>query len=411
VIEYRIMKRVLPLFGVALLAINSCAKKDEGLAAGPDFPKKLQEALITAKPGAVIQLPEGRFDLDRELSLTTDSVTIRGKGMDKTVLSFKNQKSGSAGLLATGNAFTMEDMTIEDTKGDGIKINGATGVTIKHVKAQWTGGPKETNGSYGIYPVQCKNVLIEDSVVIGASDAGIYVGQSRQIIVRRNRVEFNVAGIEIENSTNADVEHNTATNNTGGLLVFNLPDLPVQGGSFTRVFENDVYGNNTDNFAPKGNIVAKVPAGTGIMVMSTHDIEIFKNKLKDNETSNVSLLSYLTTGNPLKDAKYDPFVESISIHDNTITGGGHKPAGRAAELGKVLGSPVPSIIYDGVMRPKSTDAKICINHNGDATFVNYDAGHEFRNPKRDLASHACELHALEAVKMEAAAGGQPSAKL
>lgn len=402
------MNRLLPLSGIVLLAFTTSCSKSDGLAAGPDFPKRLQEALITAKPGAVIQLPEGRFDLDRELSVTTDSVTIRGKGMDKTVLSFKNQKSGSAGLLATGNAFTIEDMTIEDTKGDALKINGANGVTIRKLKTQWTGGPKETNGSYGIYPVQCKNVLIEDSVAIGASDAGIYVGQSRQIIVRRNRAEFNVAGIEIENSINADVENNTATNNTGGLLIFNLPDLPVQGGSFTRVFDNQVFANNTDNFAPKGNIVAKVPTGTGIMVMSTHDIEIFKNNLKDNETSNVSLVSYLTTGNPLKDPKYDPFVESIWIHDNTITGGGHKPAGRASELSSVLGSPVPSIIYDGVMRPKTTDAKICISHNGDATFVDYDAAGGFKHPKHDLASHGCELHALEAVKIDNA---QPSAKL
>ena len=222
--------------------------------------------------------------------------------------------------------------------------------------------------------------------------------------MRRNRAEFNVAGIEIENSINADVENNTATNNTGGLLVFNLPDLPVQGGSFTRVFENQVYGNNTDNFAPKGNIVAKVPTGTGIMIMSTHDIEIFKNTLKDNETSNVSLVSYLTTGNPLKDPKYDPFVESIWIHDNSITGGGHKPAGRAAELASVLGSPVPSIIYDESC-VRNRPMYICISHNGDATFVNYDAAGGFKHPKHDLVSHGCELHALEAVKIDNAKAG------
>ena len=69
----------------------------------------------------------------------------------------------------------------------------------------------------------------------GASDAGIYVGQSRNIVVRRNQVEFNVAGIEIENSTDADVYDNMATNNTGGILVFNLPGPPVQDGRRTRV--------------------------------------------------------------------------------------------------------------------------------------------------------------------------------
>src|SRR5580698_6725410 len=185
---------------VASLLICSCATKEAGIPAGPDFQKRAQEALSLAKPGAVIELPEGKLDLTATLSLSVENVTIRGKGMDKTILSFKNQKTGSAGMLVTAGGFTLEDVAIEDTKGDGLKINGATGVTIRRVRAEWTGGPKDTNGSYGLYPVQCKNVLIEDSVVKGASDAGIYVGQSKNIIVRRNRAEYNVAGIEIENS-------------------------------------------------------------------------------------------------------------------------------------------------------------------------------------------------------------------
>ena len=107
------------------------------------------------------------------------------------------------------------------------------------------------------YPVESKNVLIDGCIVIGASDAGIYVGQSQNIIVRNSRAEFNVAGIEIENSYFADVYNNIATNNTGGILVFDLPGLPQQGGHHVRVFKNRSVGNNTDNFAPEGNIVGK----------------------------------------------------------------------------------------------------------------------------------------------------------
>jgi hypothetical protein len=92
-------------------------------------------------------------------------------------------------------------------------------------------------------------------------------------------------------------------------------------------------------------------------------------------------------------------VEAINIHDNVIEGGGHKPAGRAADLAPVLGSPVPSIIYDGVRRPKVRDAHICIRNNGGATFVDYDAGNGFKSPKKDLAAHGCELPALAAVKI------------
>src|SRR3546814_9020031 len=81
------------------------------------------------------------------------------------------------------------------------------------------------------------DVLIDSVYVRGASDAGIYVGQSKNIVVRDSVATENVAGIEIENSYDADVHDNVATKNTGGILVFDLPSLPMQGGHNVRVFE------------------------------------------------------------------------------------------------------------------------------------------------------------------------------
>lgn len=403
---------------LSLTMWTSCAKKESGLAAGPDFPKRLQEALINAKPGDVIALPEGRLDIDRALSLSVDNVTLRGKGIDKTVLSFKNQKEGAAGMQVTSNGFTIEDLAFEDTKGDALKINGAKGVTVRRVRAEWAGGPSDKNGSYGIYPVQCQNVLIEDSVSIGAADAGIYVGQSSNIVVRRSRTEYNVAGIEIENSQYADVYENKATHNTGGILVFNLPDLPVKGGSNTRVFNNEVVANNTKNFGAKGSMVAKVPTGTGVIVLATNHIEVFKNTIQDNNTANVSIISYFTTGNPMNDPAYDPFTEAIYVHDNKISGGGTAPSGEYAEaLAPVVGKPMPAILFDGILNPKKLtagkrlpdDLRICIQNNGDASFLNYDAGGKFKHPSRDLGQYNCSLAPLSAVNLPAAApAGGPS---
>jgi parallel beta-helix repeat protein len=391
----------IALTGVFALLITSCSKKEGVISAGPGFEKDLQSALIQAKPGAVIELPEGVFEMAGTLSLTVPNVTIRGKGVGKTVLSYKNQKTGAAGIQATADGFTLEGLTVQDTKGDGVKINNADGVTIRGVRTEWTGGPNEKNGSYGIYPVQCKNVLIEDSSSSGAADAGIYVGQSKNIIVRRNKAEFNVAGIEIENSEGADVYENVATNNAGGLLVFSLPDLPVKGSRNTRVFNNQVYGNNTQNFAPKGNIVAKVPTGTGVIVMATHQADIFKNAIHDNDTVNVSIISYLSTGNPLHDATYDPYVSAVYVHDNQIGAGGAKPAGVMAEaLAPKLGKPLPGIMWDGIVNKKEgPDPHICIQNNGDAKFVNYDAGNEFKKVSVDLKSRACELPSIAAVEI------------
>lgn len=154
--------------------------------------------------------------------------------------------------------------------------------------------------------MQCENVLIEDSVVKGASDAGVYVGQSHNIIVRRNRAELNVAGIEIENSTNADVFENTATTNTGGILVFNLPGLAVANGAGTRVYNNQVFANNTENFAPAGNIVAQVPTGTGVVILAAHDVEIFDNDIRDHLSINLGMISYVPIGTP-DDPQFDQY--------------------------------------------------------------------------------------------------------
>ena len=198
------------------------------------------------------------------------------------------------------------------------------------MRVEWTGGPDEKNGAYGLYPVQCERVLIEKSVAIGASDAGIYVGQSTQIVMRDNRAELNVAGIEIENSTHADVYGNIVTNNTGGILVFNLPGLPVKDGRKTRVYSNYIHDNNTDNFAPKGNIVATVPTGTGFMVLANDEVEFFDNRVENNRTANALILSFDSTGKPANDAAFDPYPQQVCDP--------RQPASRAAATARTSSS-------------------------------------------------------------------------
>ena len=110
--------------------------------------------------------------------------------------------------------------------------------------------------------------------------------------MRNSIAEANVAGIEIENSRNALVEHNLATRNTGGILVFDLPNLPVMGGGNVVVANNLVIANDTPNFAPPGNIVAGVPRGTGIMVMANDKVLIEDNILSRNPTAPIMVIAY-----------------------------------------------------------------------------------------------------------------------
>ena len=249
------------------------------------------------------------------------------------MLSFKDQGQGTGGeglLVTSKENVTIQDLAVEDARGDAIKVQGTRRIVFRNARAEWTGGPKETNGGYGFYPVLCNGVVIEDCKAIGASDAGIYVGQSENIIVRRNTAEKNVAGIEIENSTRADVYENLATDNSGGILVFTMPDLPKKDGRLCRVFRNRVLANNHENFAPKGNTVASVPPGTGVMILANDQVEVFDNTIERNQTAGLTIVSYMIMEKPIADPNYDPFCEAIHVHDNRFASNGGKPAGRSA---------------------------------------------------------------------------------
>lgn len=406
------MKKHILLGGTAIL-LAACGGADNSSetteVASTDFASTFQEILLDAQPGDVIDVPEGVHAFDRSLSLTVDGVTLRGAGMDKTVLTFKDQVSGAEGLLVTANDFTLENLAIEDTKGDALKVNEGKNITIRGVRTEWTGGPKTSNGAYGIYPVQCENVLIEDSVAIAASDAGIYVGQSNNIIVRNNRAEFNVAGIEIENSVSADVYNNVATNNTGGILVFNMPNLPMPGHS-TRVYDNEIFANNTKNFGHKGTPVASVPAGTGVIINSNDKVEIFNNNIVDNNTANIIISSLYSAGysDLEKAADFDPYPEGIYVYGNTMSGGGTKPDGLELKALKLamfgMGGALPDVMWDGyVDETKFVDGqvtdenRICID-NGDAVMVNVDGPGGYKNPTIDMTGHSCQLPKLPEVK-------------
>jgi parallel beta-helix repeat protein len=335
--------------------------------------------------GETIAFGEGTFDITASLQLRVAGVTLLGQGMDASVLSFAGQTTGGQGILVTAGDFAVRDLAIEDTAGDGLKIEGADGVVIERVRVEWTGDPSTENGAYGLYPVQCGGVQIRDSYVRGASDAGVYVGQSQNILVVGNRAEGNVAGIEIENSTNADVFGNTATGNTGGVLVFNLPGLAVGNGSRIRVFDNDVIANNLENFAPAGNIVGKIPPGTGIVVLAASEVEIFDNTITDHEAAALSVVSYVPIDSTPDDPSYDPFPTAIYAHDNAITGTADMPTGELGALlilavSEISAEPpviVPDQIWDGVVDPARApggvypDAlKVCFQNNGDADFLN-----------------------------------------
>ena len=372
------MSRIYIIFYVLLLGNISFAEVFH-LQPGKDAQQRIQEAMILAKPGDTIQLDEGVYRLTDGLSLAQNEVTVQGKGMETTILDFSNQLSGAQGILVSSDEVILRDFAVINASGDAIKVLDVDGIYMINLRVEWTNGPATENGAYGLYPVQSKNVYIEGCIAIGASDAGIYVGQSENIIVKNNSAMFNVAGIEIENSYYADVFGNTVTRNTGGILVFDLPDLPQQGGHHIRVYNNKSFNNNTDNFAPEGNIVATVPRGTGMLILANSIIEVFNNDFFENDTVNLAIVSYFQD---TTDKNYYPHPRSVYIHNNRFKKSGASPDIESNELARMLyqlaENDMPDIFWDGLMPIEDLifgqpdEERIMLGDNGDASLIVLD---------------------------------------
>ncbi|MCG8588463.1 MAG: right-handed parallel beta-helix repeat-containing protein [Proteobacteria bacterium] len=384
------------------------------LEAGPGLEFAFREALITVKPGTIIQLPAGVHAFTDGLVLNTSHVVIRGRGMHDTVLDFTLQERGAEGLLVLSNHFGAQDFTIRNPVGDGLRLEGIDGVTIERVTVEWTGGPSVENGAYGIYPAQCSNVYIGGSIVRGARDAGIYLGQSHNAILEYNLAEENVLGIEIENSQDVIARYNVTTGNTAGLAVFHLPNLSVDGRR-SRVYDNTVYDNNIDNFAPPGGLIALAPPGVGVFVIGNDDVEIYGNDVRDHGTANVIVSSFQVTQEGFDPDVYDPYAEGVYIHDNHVENAGYDPKGLLGIVASAIFAPdlIPDITIggyvDGDKVPGGIDPgvipftqqlpeplRICIQSNGAASFGSLNALAP-PAPLFDLSPHDCTQPPLPPV--------------
>ena len=171
---------------IVLVAVSSVPLLAKQVFLGPNSnsQEEIQEALIDLEPGDILTLEPGEYFFEDGLSLDVSDVIFEGSGINNTILNFGEQISGAQGLLVTSDGVTLRDFAILDAKGDAIKVIGADGIKMIRLRTEWTGGPKETNGAYGFYPVESKDVLIDGCIAIGASDNEMY----KQTINKKRRI-------------------------------------------------------------------------------------------------------------------------------------------------------------------------------------------------------------------------------
>ena len=301
------------------------------ITAGPSANDEAQKAFFYASEGDTVEFGAGTFNFKSGLIIQGKrGLTIRGAGRDKTRLSFLRSNTAEGINASHCEGITIEDLEVIDTPGNGIRVFRSKYVTLRRIKAGWTDADpvkpgyqtKPTNGFYAIYPVMVQQLLVEDTYSYGSVDAGLYVGQSSDVIMRRNEARYNVIGIEMENVQRGLAEQNLATENTAGFLAYDLEGLSQYGeGSIVRY--NRFVGNNVDNFGSAG-FVKDAPRGTGAIIVAQDNVEFYGNELADNWAAGLLIMNYGFVNSKSTDLKQDWFNEAVNVHHNVFRNNGKK---------------------------------------------------------------------------------------
>jgi len=285
--------------------------------------QSIQEAVVAARPGTTIQVMPGTYH--ETVYIDKDGIRLIGvieKGRRATL---DGQGKLNDAILYSGNNIVVENFRITGYKGNGIMSQAGNNWEIRNNLIVDT-------GVYGIFPQLGKNGVVEHNVVSGIEDAAIYVGMSDNVHVAYNDVFDSVAGIEIENSRHAIVEANRVYNNTGGILAFITPGLPIKTTYDVIIRNNFVISNNHDNFAAPGSTVSGIPPGTGILVMAADDVVIEDNIIRDNKNAGIVITDHGNAANVTIDPESDPHSDRVKILDNTMWNNGYDTIGQVRAL-------------------------------------------------------------------------------
>jgi nitrous oxide reductase family maturation protein NosD len=267
---------VVAVVTTGLVLLLAAAPTATGAEAPPAF--DLRAAIAAAPPGAVVNVPPGRYPGPITLQ---KSVTLLG---------------GGSAVIDGGRAGDVVIVTGDDVRVEGFEIRGsalaysseAASVVVRGARAVIRGNRVEDT-LFGVYLAGARDAVIESNVITAADlplerrGHAIYLWRTRDTTVRGNRVTRAKDGLYIAFSDGNTIEDNTVTGSRYGIHYMYANH---------NVFRNNIFRDNA----------------IGGAVMNSADVTLIGNAFEGSRSSEVGV------GLIFKD------VDRVMVRENRIVG-------------------------------------------------------------------------------------------
>lgn len=287
----------------------------------------LFQAVSDVQPGGTILVADGQYLMPRYLEITTDRVTVRGESGDRhrVVLDGIGSRHGELLGITGADGVTIADLTIQNVKWNGIKLNadrGADHVTIHNCiihnvwqrgikasampKEQGELGPRDCRVQYCLFYNDRPKQFSDDETDTPQTFNGNYIG-----------------GIDVKNTINWTIHDNvfigiqgrTREGRAGIYISENGRGCTIERNIFLDCDIGIALGNPSLGYSPlqaidcvaRNNFVANCPE-TGILACYTCDCQISINTIYEPE-SRYGRLIWIQQSN-----------DGLRVRDNLLVG-------------------------------------------------------------------------------------------
>src|SRR5262245_54423877 len=220
----------------------------------------IQAAIAASSRGDVILLAAGMYD--GEVTVPEDRPGITIRGVDRNTVVFDGGGVRGSGIEVEADGVTLENLSAHDYEENGFYWDSVDGFAGRFLTV-WN------VGLYGVYAIQSRGGIIEQSYVSGAADAAFYIGECYPCnsVVRGVTARLSAVGYSGTNAGgNLVVEDSTFESNAVGILPnpydVGLEPPPQREATFRRNVVRDSGTAATPRQTPLGGF-----EGVGIGVI------------------------------------------------------------------------------------------------------------------------------------------------